>query len=335
MTGHPQAHSGNTTVGGGSWTGDGALKPSPYQGDLIASRLSAPTTLNNLAHHRAGAGEPLVLLHGVGESAVGWQPVHQALSDAYDVIAFDLPGFGHSPALPPGVTPTAAALADAVEQELDRLGVAQFHVAGYSLGARVALELATRGRTLSVIAIAPDGLGTPLERLHQAAALLTGRTLAMLLAPIARPLTATGAGRSLFFAMERSRPWQLPADDAGQLLLDFAQAPGYLETVQATMFDVPTGLERITCPVLLMQGTADPLVSLQSPRFLAFVRHAQMQWLPGLSHVPISDDPHLVAAIMLRFLKTATQEQEHGRRLPAQQRSRGSSPITTPARATP
>jgi pimeloyl-ACP methyl ester carboxylesterase len=261
------------------------------------------------------------LLHGVGESTVGWQPVHQALSDNYDVIAFDLPGFGHSPALPPGVTPTAAALADAVEQELDRLGVAQFHVAGYSLGARVAIELATRGRTLSVIAIAPDGLGTSLERLHQAATLLTGRTLAMLLAPIARPLTATGAGRSLFFAMERSRPWQLSADDAGQLLLDFAQAPGYLETVQATMVDVPTGLERITCPVLLMQGTADPLVSLQSPRFLAFIRHAQLQWLPSLSHVPISDDPQLVATIMLRFLKTATENSEHDRRLPAQRRS--------------
>ena len=195
-------------------------------------------------------------------------------------------------------------------------------MAGYSLGARVALELATRGRTHSVIAIAPDGLGTPLERLHQAAALLTGRTLAMLLAPIAGPLTATGAGRSLFFAMERSRPWQLSADDAGQLLLDFAQAPGYLETVQATMFDVPTRLEHITCPVLLLQGTADPLVSMQSPRFLAFVRHAQMQWLPGLSHVPISDDPRRVASLMLRFLKTSAEHSEHRRKLPAQRRSR-------------
>ena len=115
VTGHPQAHLGNSAAGGGSCTGDGALKPSPYRGDLIASRLPAPT-LNNLAHHRAGAGEPLVLLHGVGESAVGWQPVLQALSDDYDVIAFDLPGFGHSPALPPGVTPTAAALADAIER---------------------------------------------------------------------------------------------------------------------------------------------------------------------------------------------------------------------------
>jgi pimeloyl-ACP methyl ester carboxylesterase len=255
---------------------------------------------------------------------VGWQPVQGALSDDYDVIAVDLPGFGRSPALPPGVAPTAAALADAIEGELDRLGVAEFHVAGYSLCARVALELATRGRTHSVIAIAPDGLGTPLERLHQAAALMAGRALATLLAPNATQVAATAAGRSLSFAMERSRPWQLPAADARQLLLDFAGAPGYLETVRAAMLDVPTGLERITCPVLLLQGTADPLVPMQSPRFLAFVRHAQMQWLPGLSHVPISDDPRLVALLMLRFLKTATEKREHGRRVPAQRRSRAS-----------
>jgi hypothetical protein len=76
------------------------------------------------------------------------------------------------------------------------------------------------------------------------------------------------------------------------------------------MVDVPTRLERITCPVLLLQGTADPLVSMQSPRFLALIRHAQMQWLPGLSHVPISDDPQLVASLMLRFLKTATEQRE-------------------------
>jgi pimeloyl-ACP methyl ester carboxylesterase len=266
------------------------------------------------------------LLHGVGESAVGWQPVHPALSDNYDVIAFDLPGFGRSPALPPGVTPTAAALADAIEGELDRLGVAQFHVAGYSLGARVALELATRGRTLSVIAISPDGLGTPLERVHQASALISGRALARLLAPIAAPVAASAAGRSLFFGMERSRPWHLPAADASQLLLDFAQAPGYLETVQAAMVDVPGRLEWITCPVLLLQGTADPLVSMQSPRFLAFVPHAQLQWLPGLSHVPISDDPRRVASIMLRFLTTATENRERDRPLPA---SLGSSHVRT------
>jgi pimeloyl-ACP methyl ester carboxylesterase len=50
------------------------------------------------------------------------------------------------------------ALADAVDREMDQLGIGDFHVAGYSLGARVSLELATRGRIRSVVAIGPDGL---------------------------------------------------------------------------------------------------------------------------------------------------------------------------------
>jgi pimeloyl-ACP methyl ester carboxylesterase len=267
-----------------------------------------PVSTTTLVRHRAGTGEPLVLLHGIGESAAGWRPVQHALSRDYDVIALDLPGFGGSARLPAPALPSAAALADAVEHEMDQLGIGGFHVAGYSLGARVALELATRGRVRSVIAIAPDGLGTPLERVYQAAALMAGRTMAALLAPVAALLTASGPGRSLFFAMERSRPWKLTRQDARQLLLNFAHAPAYEETVLAGMFDIPAGLDRITCPVLIMQGTADPLIPMQSRRFLAFIRNAQFRWLCGLSHVPISDAPELVAGHMLDFLNTGAGE---------------------------
>jgi pimeloyl-ACP methyl ester carboxylesterase len=134
-----------------------------------------------------------------------------------------------------------------------------------------------------------------------------GRMMAALLAPVATLMTATGAGRSLFFAMERSRPWKLTRQDARQLLLNFANAPAYEETVLAGMFDIPAGLDQITCPVLIMQGTADPLIPMQSPRFLMFIPNAQFSWLYGLSHVPISDDPELVAGLMLDFLSTAAE----------------------------
>ena len=258
-----------------------------------------------------------MLLHGVGESAVGWRPVQQALSRAYDVIALDFPGFGGSARLPANALPSAVALADAVEREMDQLGIGDFHVAGYSLGARVSLELATRGRIRSVVAIAPDGLGTPLERVHQATALMAGRAMATLLAPVATLMTASGPGRSLFFAMERSWPWKLTRPDARQLLLNFANAPAYEETVLATMFDIPTGLDRITCPVLIMQGTADPLISMQSPRFLTFIPHAQFRWLYGLSHVPISDDPELITRLMLDFLNATAEGRVLRESLPA------------------
>src|SRR6202162_52427 len=205
-----------------------------------------PITTTSLLRHRAGTGEPLVLLHGIGESAVGWRPVQDALSRHYNVIALDFPGFGGSATLPAHTLPTAAALGDAVGGEMDQLGISDFHVAGYSLGARVSLELATRGRIRSVVAIAPDGLGTPAERVYQATALMAGRTMATWLAPVATLLPASGPGRSLFFAMERSQPWKLTRQGARQLLLNFADASAYEETVLATMFDIPTGLDRIS-----------------------------------------------------------------------------------------
>ena len=58
-----------------------------------------------------GAGEPLVLLHGLGSARAAWDPVIPALAERFDVIAVDLPGFGESAPLPAGVEPSPAALA--------------------------------------------------------------------------------------------------------------------------------------------------------------------------------------------------------------------------------
>jgi hypothetical protein len=44
------------------------------------------------------------------------------------------------------------------------------------------------------------------------------------------------------------------------------------------------------------------LVALQAPRFLAALPNAQLRWLPGLSHVPISDDPAAIVRLMIDFL---------------------------------
>lgn len=253
--------------------------------------------------HRRGAGEPLVLLHGLGESHVGWQPVIDALAREYDVLAVDLPGFGRSPALPPGVAPNADNLAAAVNATLDALGVGDYHVAGYSLGARVALHLAATDRARSVVAIAPDGLGTPIERVQGFIALVAGRGVAQALAPAAGMLSKTPLGRTVFFSGTRSLPWQLDPAEARQMLTDYARSPAYDATNWASMFDVPTHLRTITVPVLFLQGTADPLMAQQTQRYLAFVPNARLRWLPGLKHVPISDDPAAVAEYMLDFLR--------------------------------
>jgi pimeloyl-ACP methyl ester carboxylesterase len=268
---------------------------------------AAPKPISPLHVHRVGAGEPLVLLHGLGASHIGWRPVLDTLSAEYDVIAIDLPGFGRSPALPAAVSPTAVNLAAAVTHTLDALGLAAYHVAGYSLGARVAIQLADSDRVRSIIAIAPDGLGTPVERLQGFIAMVAGRGVAMALAPVDGWFPA---GRSLFLAGTRSLPWQIAPADAKQLLTDFADSPAYEATNWASLFDMPTHLHTITQPALFLQGTADPLMAPQIPRYVGLIPRAKLIYLPGLNHVPISDDPKTVAHHMRTFLANVAPDEE-------------------------
>ncbi len=285
------------------------ISTEPHSAHRTLKAVPAAKPISLLHVHRVGTGEPLVLLHGLGESHIGWRPVIEALSEGYDVIAIDLPGFGRSPALPGSVSPTAANLAAAVQDTLDELGVGNYHVAGYSLGARVAIQLAGSDRVRSLIAIAPDGLGTPVERLQGFVAMLAGRGVAMALAPVDEWFPA---GRSLFFAGTRSLPWQIAPADAKQLLTDFAGAPAYDATNWASLFDMPTHLHTVTAPALFLQGTADPLMAPQIARYVGLMPGAKLIYLPGLNHVPISDDPRAVTHHMLTFLGQVTPNAANG-----------------------
>src|SRR6267378_742583 len=92
-----------------------------------------------LAYRRVGAGEPLLLLHGLGSQWQVWEPVLALLSRE------------------PDVAPTPDRIARSVAALLDELGWKDPHVAGNSLGGWVALELARMRRARSVVAISPAG----------------------------------------------------------------------------------------------------------------------------------------------------------------------------------
>ena len=54
-----------------------------------------------IAYERAGEGPVFVLLHGgFGFDSRSWRPQLEALSDAYTVVAWDMPGTGRSSDLP-------------------------------------------------------------------------------------------------------------------------------------------------------------------------------------------------------------------------------------------
>ena len=108
------------------------------------------------ALYRAGAGEPLVLIHGFTATWRCWLPVLGLLAPRFEVIAPTLHGHDGGPPSPPGAE-TLAQAADHFESLLDALGVGTAHLAGNSLGGALALELAKRGRARSVVAISPGG----------------------------------------------------------------------------------------------------------------------------------------------------------------------------------
>ena len=254
----------------------------------------------------AGAGEPLLLLHGIGSTHDDFVALRPRLDAQYRVLAPDLPGHGRSPALPR--RPTIAAVTDAITADLDELGVGRVHVLGNSIGARVGLELAVRGRARSVVAISPSGMNNPGERLHQGRLMATNRLALRALRPLLPAAARTTLGRSALLAGLRSMPWRSTETEARALKEGFAEADAFWQMLWwGILADVPTGLDRIDCPVVLAQGTADLVAVGQTPRFLAGIRGVRFVPLYGAGHAPQSDAPGAILGLVGESIAAAAE----------------------------
>jgi pimeloyl-ACP methyl ester carboxylesterase len=277
---------------------------------LSRGRNPHPASPPPLTHHRGGSGPPLVLVHGLGLSWRSWQPVLDALEVGHDVIAIDLPGFGESPRLPDGAAPTPTRLADAVESELDRLNLDAPALVGNSLGGWVALELARRGRAERAVVISPSGLESPAERAFVIALNEQMRLRARFGAPLGQWLTAPALARVMLFGALRSRPWRLSPEAAARDLHDFGLSPSFQSTLSSTVATrAPMWLGEIRVPVRVAYGTLDLMLgAFTAPRFAAAIPGAELIPLPAVGHVPMLDDPELVAQTILDFTLMGTRD---------------------------
>jgi pimeloyl-ACP methyl ester carboxylesterase len=263
--------------------------------------VSVAPPATHLTRYRGGDGPPVVLLHGLGVDWRSWRPVLGALERRHDVIALDLPGFGRSSPLPRGVPPQPVTLADAVAAELDALSLSSPFLVGNSLGGSIALELARRGRAQRVVAIAPAGLERAAERGYVAVLDELMRLRARVAAPLARLATAPLPARTALLGGLRTRPWRVAADDAADELRAFARSPAFQSTLASSLGRyAPSALHEIAVPVRVAFGTLDVMLgAFTAPRFAAAIPGAELVALPGLGHVPMADDPALVARAIL------------------------------------
>lgn len=255
---------------------------------------------------RQGSGEPLVLLHGVLCSERIWGNVVGLLSGQHDVIVPTM--LGHNGGQLASRRPASVEhLVDDLERLLDELGLAKAHLAGNSLGGWVALELARRGRALSVCALSPAGAwGSETD------GQLVRATLKRAVRDVQRsrrivPLVAHSrhirrfALRNSALHGERVRPAEfrsLTDDVLG------CQISGDLFESDARQ----TSLDPAPCPITLAWSAADRIFPLEAYRSRAceLVPGADFIVLDDVGHVPMLDDPRLVAQRILSSAARAT-----------------------------
>ncbi|MGX9888290.1 alpha/beta fold hydrolase [Streptomyces sp. NPDC002276] len=253
-----------------------------------------------LSYARVGSGEPLLLLHGIGHHRQAWDPVVDILATERDVIAVDLPGFGASPALPEGLAYDLSTTAAVFSAFCEALGLDRPHIAGNSLGGLLALELGREKVVRSVTALSPAGFWSEAERRYAFGVLLTMRRIARRMPlPMVERLSRTVAGRTALTSTIYARPGRRSPEAVVAETLALINAPGFDDTLRAgTTVRFTDDLPGL--PVTVAWGTQDRLLlRRQGVRAKHLIPRARLVRLPGCGHCPMSDDPALVARVIL------------------------------------
>lgn len=246
---------------------------------------------------RSSTGETIVLIHGIGHRRQAWGPVFDRLAEEYDVIAVDLAGFGESPAYDKGTPYNMENACADLTANFASWGVERPHVVGNSLGGAIALELSARGDTSSVTALSPAGFFGTIDRLHPLGLLSLLRLAAQLPDTLLRMVSKLRVGRVLIGAVLYAHPGRKTADDTYGDALALKSCKGFMPTIRAGLhykFDSP-----VSVPATVAWGTKD-LILLHRQAAVAKKRlpNARHEDLPGSGHVPMTDDPELIVALV-------------------------------------
>ena len=254
----------------------------------------------------AGAGRPLLLVHGLTGSTLNWRRNIPALARDAGVYAIDLLNMGTSERVP-GLDAGLAATADRVAACMDALGLAEAEIVGHSHGGAVALMLAARHpeRVRGLILFAPANpystAGDTLIRFYGSS---LGTALARLAPSLPRWVQMIALGR-MYGDPARIADGSLEGYVAG------GRIPGTIDHVLAivrgwfaNMAALRAALPLVArVPTLLVWGDRDRAVSLASGiRLHRELPQSELVVLPGAGHVPFEEMPEAANRIMHEWL---------------------------------
>ena len=266
---------------------------------FLASRDGA-----TLHYAEAGAGPPLVLLHGWAMSGRVWRFQAEEFNVGYRVITPDLRGHGASPE--PGAGFGLAELAADLVALFARLDLQQVTLVGWSLGAQVALAAfpALRGRLAGLALVA----GTP--RFTATAGYPHGldpQEVRGLGLRLRRDFDRTMGEffRGMFAPDELSREQENRIAReiimGGRLPVPAVARQALAVLGEADLRDVLAGIDR---PVLLVHGTADGICLPGAATFMAErIPAARLRLIAGLGHAPFLSRPAEFNTMLKEFLQ--------------------------------
>lgn len=248
---------------------------------------------------RRGSGEPLILIHGIGHRWQAWEPVIDRLAEHHDVIAIDLPGFGRSPVPEGGMPRNMAGTVGLIAGWFEAEGLARPHVAGNSLGGAIALELAASGLVASATALSPGGFYTQAERRRALGILSTLRANCFLPGPVMNLGLRVSAIKTVSWVSLVADPTKLEHRRAFEDAMALRRGKGFRSVARAARTYSFEGAPSV--PVCVAWGEKDRIfLPHQLDRARQKLPAARHELLSGCGHVPMSDDPDLVAVTILR-----------------------------------
>lgn len=261
----------------------------------MTSATSLETRLaGSVEYHVGGAGNPVLLVHGLGGSADNWVEVVPELVQRHRVIAVDLPGHAGSAPLALGATMDDFAAATAAV--LDAEGLDGAVVAGHSLGGLVALRLARTRPDLvrGLLLVAPAGIATTSRVVEAlviaAAAIRPGRIAARFRH---RWADRVWYRRAVFRPWFVSDPVALTPRATHGLLSAQARHTDTKVAGRAMIADDPRqDLPDVACPVVVLWGARDAQLPLEDAFEYARRLRAKLRLVADCGHLVIVERPH-------------------------------------------
>jgi pimeloyl-ACP methyl ester carboxylesterase len=249
-----------------------------------------------------GAGDPLLLIMGLGYSSDMWYRLLPELTPRFRTIRFDNRGVGRT-GVPPGPYPIELMASDALAV-LDAAGESSAHVMGVSMGGFIAQEVVVSApeRVRSLI-LGCTATGGP--------ELVPAEPAAMEMAAARASMSPEDAAEvAIPFVYAKATPRTVIDEDFAVRLANPTSQEGYTNQLMGVVgwTGGASRLASVEVPTLVVQGDEDRLVNpANAPVLAGAIKGAELVVLEGASHLFFSDQPAAAAKAIVGFLERQSQ----------------------------